>query len=403
MQNFRSSPWPCVPLKSICELTETFDPRRERDRLFRYVDIASIENAGRRIVDTKEFPGKDAPSRARKRIRVDDVVFATTRPYLRGIAKVPLELDNQVCSTGLCVIRSKGTVLPDWLFYGVQSEGFLGQVLPKMRGASYPAVTDRDVYEAVIPVPPLPEQRRIVVRIQECLARVEEMETLQSELSSATEAALASALAAFFSEVDARYPPAAINDVTVESAYGTNQKCSASGAGLPVLRIPNIQPGQIDLSDLKYAELRPSEVRKVLLSPGDLLIVRTNGSPSLVGRCAVFEEQSRFGYASYLIRFRLRRDLCIPAYLSFYLASTTGRDAISRIRRTSAGQFNINSENIRSIRFPLPPLDEQARLVESMTAISLTVRRLQAELDDHSVSAPVLRNSILEKAFAGEL
>jgi type I restriction enzyme S subunit len=290
-----------------------------------------------------------------------------------------------------------------YLAFYLRSPLFLSFATSNVQGANLPRLSLRALWEHQVPVPPLSEQRRIVARIQECLARVKEIETLQGELAEATDAAVASALAAIFLDVEARHPSATINDVTIDSGYGTNQRCSASGPGLPVLRIPNIQPGRIDLSDLKYAELPPREQRKVLLSPGDLLIVRTNGSPSLVGRCAVFEEDGQFGYASYLIRFRLRRDACIPAYLSFYLASTTGRDAIARIRRTSAGQFNINSENLRSIRFPLPSLEEQARLVESMTSISLTVRRLRGELVDNSVSPARLRDSILERAFAGEL
>ncbi len=264
-------------------------------------------------------------------------------------------------------------------------------------------ITKSRLEQICLPIAPLTEQRRIVARIQECLTRVEEIGTLQRELSCAADAVLASALAAVFSEVEAHYSQVGISDVTLESAYGTNQKCTTSRPGLAVLRIPNIRAGEIDLCDLKYAELRASELRKVLLRRGDLLIVRTNGSPNLVGRCAVFEEDGQFGYASYLIRLRLRQDLCLPAYLAFYLASTTGRDAIARIRRTSAGQFNINSENIGTIRFPLPPLEEQGRLVEHMTAIRRTVRRLRAEHDDEEVCASVLRSSILEKAFAGEL
>lgn len=252
-------------------------------------------------------------------------------------------------------------------------------------------------------LPPFVEQRRIVVRIQQCLKRVREIERLQAESLAEASASRASALASIFEELAGRFPKVEIASVTVDSAYGTNHKCNTSALGTPVLRIPNVQDGAIDTSDLKYAVFGERERRKVVLIPGDLLIVRTNGSPGLVGRCAVFELDKEYGYASYLIRFRLDQEKCAPKYLSCYLASTLGRDAISSIRRTSAGQFNINAENIGRITFPLPPLDEQLTLASHMEAVSRAVGRMLREKHTDLESTEHLTESILRKAFAGDL
>lgn len=171
-----------IQFRELVLPTETRNPAIHPNAPFSYVDIASVSNKEFKISGAKEIAGKDAPSRARKVIRCNDVLVATTRPYLRAIAKVPKELDNQICSTGFCVLRSQINVLPDWLFFFCLSEEFIKQIVPLMRGANYPAVTDKDILNASIPLPPLSEQQRIACRIKECMDRVAEIEKLRAEM-----------------------------------------------------------------------------------------------------------------------------------------------------------------------------------------------------------------------------
>ncbi len=129
---------------------------------FWYIDISSIDNDAHKIVSPQMISGKSAPSRARKLVCAGDVIFSTTRPYLKNIAIVPTELDGQICSTGFCVLRAKrGKVLPEWIYYIVVTDRFIRRIESKMRGATYPAVSDKDVYSEKIPLPPLPEQKKI--------------------------------------------------------------------------------------------------------------------------------------------------------------------------------------------------------------------------------------------------
>jgi type I restriction enzyme S subunit len=156
--------WGWVKFREVTETIELRKPKPEEE--FLYVDISSVSPDGR-IVEPKPLIGSKAPSRARKPIRKGDVLFATTRPYLKKIALVPAELDGQICSTGFCVLRpKKGQVDSKYLLYVARSEITLSQVLPKMRGAAYPSVTDDDVLDAQIPLPPLEVQRRIAEEIE---------------------------------------------------------------------------------------------------------------------------------------------------------------------------------------------------------------------------------------------
>lgn len=180
--------WQVRPIGDVTVPTERHDPRTAPEDVFLYVDISSV-SAGE-ITSAREVLGKDAPSRARKVIRTGDVIVATTRPYLRSIAHVPPELDGQICSTGFCVLRSNDLVNPRWLFFFALSDALINQLVPRMRGASYPAVTDRDVLECTIVVPPLPEQERMVARLD----RIERALFAQQKSLSHTEALMQSAL-----------------------------------------------------------------------------------------------------------------------------------------------------------------------------------------------------------------
>jgi len=90
---------------------------------------------------------------ARQVVRAGDVLVSTVRPYLRATAVVPSELDGQVCSTGFCVLRSKYTYGYGYLYALTRTEWFTDQLNARARGASYPAVTDRDIMQLRVPFP----------------------------------------------------------------------------------------------------------------------------------------------------------------------------------------------------------------------------------------------------------
>ena len=114
---FENSPFELIEIDSIVEPKETGDPRRSPETSFRYIDIASVSNESFSITNDRELLGKDAPSRARKIVRCNDIIFATTRPYLKSVALVRHSLDGQYCSTGFCVLRPTQRVLPNLLFF----------------------------------------------------------------------------------------------------------------------------------------------------------------------------------------------------------------------------------------------------------------------------------------------
>lgn len=160
----------------ILEKTETTNPLNKPNFFFKYIDVSSVSNKTFRIEETSTIIGKDAPSRARKLIKKGDVIFATVRPTLKRISVIPEEFDNEICSTGYCVLRPSEKTLTYWIFYFFQTTSFLSIMERLQRGASYPAVTDGDIKNQIIPVPPLYEQQQIVSKLDALSAKCKELE-----------------------------------------------------------------------------------------------------------------------------------------------------------------------------------------------------------------------------------
>ncbi len=196
---------------------------------------------------------------------------------------------------------------------------------------------------------------------------------------------------------------ASLGTLSYASGYGTSTKCEYGAAGQPVLRIPNVQDGTIDLTDVKWAVDSEIDLTKFFLEPGDLLFVRTNGSPRLIGRVGVVEKPLRYAFASYLIRFRLTPGIVEPRWVELVTQSPLWRRAIEKYAASSAGQYNLSADTLSRIPIPLPPLQVQRRILDAVDFALTGARRLASATTNATKRANQIRNTVLAHAFAGTL
>jgi type I restriction enzyme S subunit len=164
--------WEVTQLMEIAEINkDSIDPARNfpNDK-FLYVDIDSVENGTGVISNAKEIIGKDAPSRARRLMHYNDVLMSTVRPYLKAFAVVPQRFQNQICSTGFAVLTCKEKASPLYLLHTLFTGSVMDQCTRMMVGGQYPALNSSQVEKIRVPLPPLPEQRKIA----EILSTVDE-------------------------------------------------------------------------------------------------------------------------------------------------------------------------------------------------------------------------------------
>ena len=167
-----------VPIRDLIEKTRHLDPKKLGRDSFVYIDISSVDKDTKKIVEPQTLLVDNAPSRARKEIKADDVLVATVRPNLNGVAIVPSEYDNQIASTGFCVLRpDTEKLISEYLFAIAQSKYFVDYLVKNETGANYPAVSDGIILDSPIPVPPLSLQEEfagVVARVESLRGRMGE-------------------------------------------------------------------------------------------------------------------------------------------------------------------------------------------------------------------------------------
>lgn len=142
-----------VKIKDIVRRVEQKDFRKLTEEKFKYIDISSIDGNKGKIISVSFFIGPKAPSRAKQIVKYNDVIISTVRPYLKATALIPEDLDNQVCSTGFCVLRTKNDFGFGFLYALSRLDWFSNSLMSMAKGASYPAVSTNDIMSLNIPYP----------------------------------------------------------------------------------------------------------------------------------------------------------------------------------------------------------------------------------------------------------
>ena len=155
---------------------------------FCYIDIGSIDNKNQKLSDEENIIAADkAPSRARKIVDIGDILYSTVRPYLHNMCVVDRSFSHQpIASTGFAVLTCHTGFYNEFLFYYLMSPDFdaYANDTDNAKGIAYPAITDNKLYQALIPVPPEAEQKRIAEKIKEALPYVATYRVAYSEAES---------------------------------------------------------------------------------------------------------------------------------------------------------------------------------------------------------------------------
>lgn len=163
-----------------------------------------------------------------------------------------------------------------------------------------------------------------------------------------------------------------IGGVTSTVQYGSSESLSQEG-DYPMFRMNNIENGQMVAEPMKYVDLDDETAENYLVELGDILFNRTN-SIDLVGKSGIFDLEGEFVFASYLIRIRTTDEMN-PWFLNYFINSKIGQDVMFSIATRGASQANINATNLKNVRVPAPPREEQDRIVERIRSVEEKIEK----------------------------
>jgi len=380
-------------LGDVVEKTGTWNPGDQPDAEFVYVDVAAVDNELKRITQPKTMIGADAPSRARKVIRGGDVLVSTVRPNLNAVALVPSSLDEQIASTGFCVLRAKSDlVLPEYLFYYTRTPVFIAGLLGLVAGAMYPAVTDRQVLDQRIPIPSLDEQRRIV----DLLSRAEGIVQLRREAHAMAHVIIPALFVDMFGDPSTNpkgWPTKPLRNVAEFRSGGTPSKARPD---FWIGDLPWVSPKDMKITALRDAIDRVSrtvleETSLKLIPPGSVLIVvrgmiLVHTVPVAVAEVPLTINQD--------MKALIPNAAVLPVYLLWALKVMHDR-LLGMVSTAAHGTKKLETERLENLDLPLPPLALQQVFAQRTSEMS----SILAQQATASTTAADTFASLLAKSF----
>jgi type I restriction-modification system DNA methylase subunit/restriction endonuclease S subunit len=341
--------YPMVKLKDYLILNENkIKPNKNPDEIYR---VLGVSNEVGIFLNEK----LDATETNQSYFVVSKNEFCYN-PYRINVGSIGLnsfDYDNQIISGAYIVFACKEDELnPLYLDALFKSKGFLDYVNEKANGGVRMNFKFEDMEAWEIPLPSLDEQNAIVAQIEKQKAIIKGAEKIEKNWEVEIDSYLN------FENNIFQKP---ISELINESLYGSSEKADYQEEGYNVLRIGNIGICNFKLDDIKKSILSKKDFEKYELKKGDFLIVRSNGNPALVGKCAVWNSDIPFVYASYLIRFRFNTKEIEPKYVMYYLMSPTGRNLL---RPTAGGgTYNISATDFQKVQIAYPELKIQKEII----------------------------------------
>lgn len=387
-------------LSDLCELvTIQVDPRTRARSV--YVGLEHV--ASGRFERIGEGNASDVLS-AKYAFQPGDVLYGKLRPYLD---KAILARDAGICTTELLVLRPKAGVHPRFLVGVVHAPNFLDHAVSGMTGVQHPRTSWAHISEFELTDFTVHEQTEIA----NLLWGVHDAIAVNAAAIEGAANLKRAAMQALFTRglrgeaqketeigpVPESWDVVSIGDVGLNTQYGLSVRGSPSGA-YPILRMNCQEDGKVHYRDLQFVDLDADTFGSFRLRPGDLLFNRTN-SIDLVGRMAIVEDDRPAVFASYLVRLSVDDRRCDPRFLNYFMNWPATQTEIKKLASRAVGQANINATKLKTVRFPLPTLDEQREVVGILDAIDRKIdlhRRKRAVLDD-------LFKSLLHKLMTGEI
>lgn len=394
------SKWHEVELGSLgfeVKGNEMLEPGRKHE----LYSVPAYDTLRPELVDGSEVKSGKRP------VKPGDLLICKINPRINRVWIVsdPVDSKSQFASTEYLVFRLP-THTPEierrFVMWYLRSPRFRSWIKLNVEGAtgSHTRAKSPSVLRQTVPIAPPDQQPRIVEVIEEQFSRLDAgVESLQRAKRNLV--GLRSSL--LDAEIGRGWPVARLEALVSDLRYGTSIKCTYEGSGIPVLRIPNVRNGRIDIGDLKRAQSRELDLANATVRAGDLLFIRTNGSRELIGTVGLVESASAgLAFASYLIRARPNSSV-VPSFLQIALSSPQLRAEIMRRAATSAGQYNISAKSLGTLGVPLPPPDEQTRIVAEVDRQFSIIDAMSKTIDAGLQRASTLRQSILSQAFSGKL
>jgi type I restriction enzyme S subunit len=328
------------------------------------------------------------------------VLYSKIRPYLMKVARPDFD---GLCSADVYPLSPDTTQLDrNFLFYLLISREFTEYAIEGSSRAGMPKVNRDHLFNFTTYIPPLPEQKRIVAIMDEAFEGIDRaIANTEKNLANVREL-FESYLNTIFTQKGNGWEEKKLKEISECVSVGYVGETSSfycdEDDGVPFVRSQNVRPGRLELAGVRYVTKEfHTQVKKSRLLPGDLLFVRVGANRG--DCCSVPNDIEELNCAN-IVFARPRKGLI--EYLEYYCQSKIGRELLIGMT-TGSAQGVINTKSVAELPIPFPPIDEQRHISDRINALAVETQRLETIYRQKLAALNELKQSILQKAFTGEL
>lgn len=397
------SKWPSMPLASAIHYRKEFV---QIDDLATY-KRCRVQLHAQGIVLRDTIPGAEIKTKKQQVCKAGDFLVAEIDAKVGGFGIVPNDLDGSIVSSHYFLFDVNDKVLNRrFLDFFIRTPAFREQVAAQ-GSTNYAAIRPNNVLGYKIPLPPLPEQRRIVARIESIAAKIEEVSPLRGEAIGEAEGlvnARAREILAAITEpiTELRCSLDSSREGIQTGPFGAQLSSHEfQDSGIPVLTIGNVQYHGLDVLGLKHVSReKAQQLNRYAIQEGDILFARMG----TVGRCCVVPKKADGWLINYhIIRVALDRTRVDSRFIHWTIRCSDDVERYLENKIRGATREGVNSGIVGSLPCRISSLSEQRRIVAYLDGLQAKVDALKKLQAETAAELAGLLPSILDKAFKGEL
>nr|WP_155935924.1 restriction endonuclease subunit S [Pseudomonas aeruginosa] len=387
-----------VQIGKYADKVRTWNPAAGEECIFQYVDLSSVDKS-RKVIDldnVAEISSAEAPSRARQLVVAGDVLVATVRPNLNGVAVVPAELNGATASTGYCVLRADEKNLHGrYLFHWVQTGSFVEDMMSKATGANYPAVSDKIVKESKIPLPPLPEQKRIAA----ILDKADAIRRKRQQAIQLADDFLRAVFLDMFGDPVTNpkgWDTCKFEALTSLVTYGLTVRPEYHEEGIPLISAREIRTGELDFESCPKISRSDFDALSEKGRPkkDDILFSKTGS----IGHCAIVKSELDFAVTQNAARIVPNKEVCDPIFLLAFMRTNYFYDLANKEAKGNAVK-DLQLGIMKDFPMYIPPISLQKKFVDVYSKASL----LSEKVSGGSILLNSNFGALSQAAFSGQL
>lgn len=379
-----------VKLGEVCEILNgfAFKSLLYVNEGIRIIRITNVQKGYIEDSDPKYYPIEYRNSIEKYILKENDLLMSLTgnvgRVGLISKTMLPAALNQRVA----CLRTIDSLISKEYVFQFLNSDLFEQSAIRSSNGVAQKNLSTDWLKKVEITYPSVEQQKLIT----STLNLIERLICCRKEQNKKLNKLVKSRFNEMFILRD--FPLKRLGELVEEVRYGTSLPATLNGK-YGYLRMNNItEDGRLNIQNLKHIDVPEKDLKKYVVSNGDVLFNRTN-SMELVGKTCIYELDFDMVIAGYIIRIRTKKNILNPRYLSEFLNFPSTKKFLRNIAKGAVNQANINAKELQDISIPLPPLSLQNEFADFVAQVDKSQLAIQKSLEE----LETLKKSLMQEYF----